>query len=186
VSKRSKRRQGGHAAERPEAGSRGADDRSSRGGREAGSRGADDRSGRGAREAGSRGADERSGRGAREAGAREVRGAGGRRTPEPGGRAAAARQASGHAAPRGAGGHAPHARDAASGWSLGVQIAFLVAVFAVTVLVAELAGAANLGVALGVGQIAFATGGRLESVTPAVRPSRRSTTRVRLGLISLT
>jgi hypothetical protein len=46
-------------------------------------------------------------------------------------------------------------RDA-SGWSLGVQLAFLVAVFAVVVLVAELAGAANLGVALGVGQIAFA------------------------------
>jgi hypothetical protein len=48
------------------------------------------------------------------------------------------------------------ARRAASGWSLGVQLAFLVAVFAVVVLVAELAGAANLGVALGVGQIAFA------------------------------
>jgi hypothetical protein len=47
-------------------------------------------------------------------------------------------------------------RHAASGWSLGVQLAFLVAVFAVVVLVAELAGAANLGVALGVGQIAFA------------------------------
>ena len=43
-----------------------------------------------------------------------------------------------------------------SGWGLGVQLAFLVAVFAVVVLVAELAGAANLGVALGVGQIAFA------------------------------
>jgi uncharacterized membrane protein HdeD (DUF308 family) len=43
-----------------------------------------------------------------------------------------------------------------SGWSLGVQIAWLVAVFAVVVLVAELAGAANLGVALGIGQIAFA------------------------------
>jgi hypothetical protein len=49
----------------------------------------------------------------------------------------------------------PH-RRAASGWSLGVQLALLVAVFAVVVLVAELAGAANLGVALGVGQIAFA------------------------------
>jgi hypothetical protein len=47
-------------------------------------------------------------------------------------------------------------RSAASDWSLGVQLAFLVAVFAVVVLVAELAGAANLGVALGVGQIAFA------------------------------
>jgi hypothetical protein len=47
-------------------------------------------------------------------------------------------------------------RRGPSGWNLGVQLAFLVAVFAVVVLVAELAGAANLGVALGVGQIAFA------------------------------
>jgi hypothetical protein len=46
----------------------------------------------------------------------------------------------------------------ASRWGLRVQIAFLVAVFAVVVLVAELAGAANLGVALGIGQIAFAIG----------------------------
>ena len=52
-------------------------------------------------------------------------------------------------------GRAGEARDA-SGWGLGVQLALLVAVFAVVVLVAELAGAANLGVALGVGQIAFA------------------------------
>jgi hypothetical protein len=44
----------------------------------------------------------------------------------------------------------------AKGWSLGLQLAILVAVFAVVVIVAELAGAANLGVALGVGQIAFA------------------------------
>jgi uncharacterized membrane protein YdcZ (DUF606 family) len=36
------------------------------------------------------------------------------------------------------------------------QVGILAAVFAVTVLVAELAGAANLGVALGVGQIVFA------------------------------
>jgi hypothetical protein len=48
------------------------------------------------------------------------------------------------------------ATNAQSGWGLGVQLAFLVAVFGVVVLVAELAGAANLGVALGVGQIAFA------------------------------
>jgi hypothetical protein len=41
-------------------------------------------------------------------------------------------------------------------WTLGVQLALLVAVFAVAVVVAELAGAANLGVALGVGQVAFA------------------------------
>ena len=56
------------------------------------------------------------------------------------------------------GGRAPGApaRRAASDWGLGVQLAFLAAVFAVAVLVAELAGAANLGVALGVGQIAFA------------------------------
>jgi hypothetical protein len=49
-------------------------------------------------------------------------------------------------------GSARHASD----WSLAVQLAFVVAVFAVVVLIAELAGAANLGVALGVGQIAFA------------------------------
>jgi Flp pilus assembly protein TadB len=47
-------------------------------------------------------------------------------------------------------------RRVASDWNLGLQLAFLVAVFAVVVLVAELAGAANLGVALGVGQVAFA------------------------------
>jgi hypothetical protein len=40
--------------------------------------------------------------------------------------------------------------------SLARQLAFLAAVFALAVLVAELFGAANLGVALGVGQIAFA------------------------------
>ena len=37
-----------------------------------------------------------------------------------------------------------------------VDVAMLVAVFAVTAVVAELAGAANLGVAFGVGQVAFA------------------------------
>jgi hypothetical protein len=47
-------------------------------------------------------------------------------------------------------------RERSDDWSLGVQIAFLVVFFAVVVLVAELAGAANLGVALGIGQIAFA------------------------------
>jgi hypothetical protein len=47
-------------------------------------------------------------------------------------------------------------RPAAPTWGLGTQLALLVVVFAVVVLVAELAGAANLGVALGVGQIAFA------------------------------
>jgi hypothetical protein len=47
-------------------------------------------------------------------------------------------------------------RQTASGSPLGVQLALLVAVFGVVVVAAELAGAANLGVALGVGQIAFA------------------------------
>jgi hypothetical protein len=47
-------------------------------------------------------------------------------------------------------------RPAASSWGLGVQLAFPVAVFAIFVLVAELAGAANLGVAFGIGQIGFA------------------------------
>ena len=88
--------------------------------------------------------------------------------PTGGGRPDEARQAGGAASP-GSSGEARRAsrrgrpvpsasRRAASGWNLGVQLAFLVAVFAVVVLVAELAGAANLGVALGVGQIAFAIG----------------------------
>jgi hypothetical protein len=38
---------------------------------------------------------------------------------------------------------------------LGADLGVLAVVFAVTVAIAELAGAANLGVALGVGQIAF-------------------------------
>jgi hypothetical protein len=38
------------------------------------------------------------------------------------------------------------------------QVGVLVVIFAVTVLIAELAGAANLGVAFGVGQVAFALG----------------------------
>jgi hypothetical protein len=40
--------------------------------------------------------------------------------------------------------------------SLPAQLGLLVAVFLGTTLIAELAGAANLGVAIGVGQIAFA------------------------------
>jgi hypothetical protein len=40
--------------------------------------------------------------------------------------------------------------------SLALQLGILAAVFLGTTLIAELAGAANLGVALGVGQIAFA------------------------------
>jgi hypothetical protein len=69
-----------------------------------------------------------------------------------------ARQAGRGGRPGGGRGAAGEARQAgaAGDWSLGLQLAFLVAVFAVVVLVAELAGAANLGVALGVGQIAFA------------------------------
>jgi hypothetical protein len=47
-------------------------------------------------------------------------------------------------------------RAAGSQWGLGFQIAFAVAVFALAVLVAELAGAANLGVSFGIGEIAFA------------------------------
>jgi hypothetical protein len=39
--------------------------------------------------------------------------------------------------------------------SLGVQAAILLGVFAAVSAVAELAGAANLGTALGIGQIAF-------------------------------
>jgi hypothetical protein len=53
----------------------------------------------------------------------------------------------------------PEPRERASReWTRGLagQIAFLAAVFAAATLIAELAGAANLGVALGVGQIAFA------------------------------
>jgi hypothetical protein len=70
-------------------------------------------------------------------------------------------QAAGEGAAAGVG-RAPRAdgrsarRPAAPTWGLGLQLALLAAVFAVAVLVAELAGAANLGVALGVGQIAFA------------------------------
>ena len=39
---------------------------------------------------------------------------------------------------------------------IAVDVAVLIAVFAVTAAIAELAGAANLGVALGIGQVAFA------------------------------
>jgi len=92
----------------------------------------------------------------REAGARGR--AGEAREPSGGasrGRAGEASQASRRDARGRSAARAP-ARPAASDLSLGVQLAFLVAVFAVVVLVAELAGAANLGVALGLGQIAFA------------------------------
>ena len=39
--------------------------------------------------------------------------------------------------------------------SFGAQVGLLAAVFAVTTVVAEIAGAANLGVSLGIAQIAF-------------------------------
>jgi hypothetical protein len=39
---------------------------------------------------------------------------------------------------------------------IAVDVGVLIAVFAVTAAIAELAGAANLGVALGIGQVAFA------------------------------
>jgi hypothetical protein len=66
-----------------------------------------------------------------------------------------ARQPAG--APPGAA-HSARQPDAAAraGWSLGVQLAFTLGVMAVVTVIAELAGAANLGVALGVGQVAFA------------------------------
>jgi hypothetical protein len=93
----------------------------------------------------------------------EARQARGGRSP---GRSGEARQARGGRSPGRSGearqprGDRPPGRRGAAGaagdWGLGVQLAFLVAVFAVVVLVAELAGAANLGVALGVGQVAFA------------------------------
>jgi hypothetical protein len=80
-----------------------------------------------------------------------------RREPQAAGEgtAAAAGSAAGAERRPRAGGRAA-SRRAAPTWGLGLQLALLAVVFAVTVLVAELAGAANLGVALGVGQIAFA------------------------------
>lgn len=50
----------------------------------------------------------------------------------------------------------PEPRRRPGGSSLLAQVALLVAVFAVVTLIAELAGAANLGVSMGVAQIAFA------------------------------
>jgi hypothetical protein len=52
----------------------------------------------------------------------------------------------------------PPAREPSRGFAstLGGQLVILALVFGAGVLVAELAGAANLGVAFGVGQIAFA------------------------------
>jgi hypothetical protein len=68
----------------------------------------------------------------------------------------------GGAAPGAAGGRAPGAgrgRPGAArpaGRRIALDLAILIAVFAITAAIAELAGAANLGVALGVGQVAFA------------------------------
>jgi hypothetical protein len=55
-----------------------------------------------------------------------------------------------------AGGEAPRGEPAPATRGLARDLAILVAVFAAVVGIAELAGAANLGVALGVGQVAFA------------------------------
>jgi hypothetical protein len=71
------------------------------------------------------------------------------------GRGAPGRDASGAEAPGRAEG-APPQRPRGPRSSLAVQLLLLAAVFALAVLVAELLGAANLGVAFGVGQIAFA------------------------------
>jgi hypothetical protein len=51
---------------------------------------------------------------------------------------------------------APDTRPGGFASTLRGQLVILAVVFALSVLVAELAGAANLGVAFGVGQIAFA------------------------------
>ena len=50
---------------------------------------------------------------------------------------------------------APRAEPRSSG-SLAIDLGILAAVFAITVGIAELAGAANLGVAVGIGQVTFA------------------------------
>lgn len=57
-------------------------------------------------------------------------------------------------APTASGGKHPAARPA--GRRIPVDLAVLVAVFGATTGIAELAGAVNLGTALGVGQVAFA------------------------------
>jgi hypothetical protein len=64
------------------------------------------------------------------------------------------RERAGEPPPREAGGGAPGRRPPRLPFL--AQAGILVAVFAVGTLVAELFGAANLGVALGVGQICFA------------------------------
>jgi hypothetical protein len=58
--------------------------------------------------------------------------------------------------PTGAGGPARRPTGPRASRRLALDIGILVAVFAVTVGISELAGAANLGVAIGVGQVTFA------------------------------
>jgi hypothetical protein len=58
--------------------------------------------------------------------------------------------------PTGAGGPTPRPTGPRASRRLALDIGILVAVFAVTVGISELAGAANLGVAIGVGQVTFA------------------------------
>jgi len=49
----------------------------------------------------------------------------------------------------------PHSSEPRASRRLLIEIGILAAVFAATVAIAELAGAANLGVAIGVGQVTF-------------------------------
>jgi hypothetical protein len=71
------------------------------------------------------------------------------------GAAGAGAERSGRAAATGRGSGSPDARRAGRR-RVAMDVGILIAVFAVTAAIAELAGAANLGVALGVGQVAFA------------------------------
>jgi hypothetical protein len=50
----------------------------------------------------------------------------------------------------------PHSSELRTSRRLFIDIGILAAIFAATVGIAELAGAANLGVAIGVGQVTFA------------------------------
>jgi hypothetical protein len=152
VSKRSKRRRGPQAAggERPDDTGRTpeASEEAVGGSGEArrtSGRGTGRRSGK-ARQASGQGAGGRSGK------ARQASGRGSGEARQASGRGSGVR--SGEAPQHGRGTQSRPA--AASDWGLAVQIAFLAGVFGVVVLIAELAGAANLGVAVGVGQIAFA------------------------------
>ena len=77
-------------------------------------------------------------------------------------------------------GHPPRQRPAPRPGSprrFVAQVGILVAVFAVVSLIAELAGAANLGVALGIGEIAFAIAlmSLMLSLTRARAATRTST-----------